>query len=173
MIPIETTRLVLLEFDYQRHLTPEYVRWLNTPETVAYSEQRHHPQSKASCQEYLDSMKAAGNHVLAIEIKNLNRHIGNIGIQYDRINGLADVSILLGDEDTRGKGYGIEAWKAVINWLSDRQEVRKITAGTMALNKPMVCLMKGAGMLPDGVRKDHYLKDGKPVDIVFYSLLVK
>jgi RimJ/RimL family protein N-acetyltransferase len=48
--------------------------------------------------------------------------------------------------------------------------MRKVTAGTMATNTGMLCIMKKAGMVEDGVRKRHFLADDREVDLIYAAL---
>ena len=169
-IPIETKRLQIVTFS-EHHLTKRYVSWLNDPEVVKYSEQRHRHHTLESCREYYESFKCSENLFLAIELKDNARHIGNMNVYMDSPNGLADIGIMLGDRSEWGKGYASEAWNAVLNYLLEDLNIRKVTAGTMACNKAMLKVMERSGMTPDGIRKRQMLvDDGKTVNLIFYAI---
>src|SRR4051812_9779295 len=81
------------------HLTERYVGWLNDPEVVKFSEQRHKTHSIESSQRYFESFIGSSNYFLAIEAADETLgHIGNISIAVDLENGVADVSILIGEK---------------------------------------------------------------------------
>ena len=88
----------------------------------------------------------------------------------DPFNNVADVSIMIGDKSYWNVGYGKEAWCALINALVNQHKIRKIEAGTMAVNRPMIGLMKASGMREEGVRRSRFLLDGKLEDAVLYGL---
>lgn len=153
------------------HLSDHYVAWLNDHTIMRFSEQRHFHHTAASCAAYLADVEKARNHLWAIEVPDEGgRHIGNISVTYDRNNGLADIGILIGAHGCRGKGYGATAWSVVLEWLKTRTSLRKITGGCLAPNKAMVRIMRGAGMIPDGTRRQHYVMDGEAVDIVYFAV---
>ena len=167
---IFTKRLRLTPFD-SHHLTQTYVNWLNDQVIMQYSEQRFQTHSLASCREYWQSYKDSPHHFWAIELTERdNWHIGNIQTYIDEPNQLAGVSILIGERNFHGKRYGEEAFRGVCKFLFEKRKIRKIAAGTMAVNAPMLKLMERLGMLDDGVRRAHYLYCGQPVDIVYKAL---
>jgi RimJ/RimL family protein N-acetyltransferase len=160
---LETARLVLEPFT-EAHLSERYVSWLNDPEVVRYSENRHREFSLASCRDYLASFNDSPNQFWALTHDRV--HIGNISAHHDLPNRTADVGILIGEKSVWGQGYGAEAWRAACDWLL-LNGVRKITAGTMEANRAMLSIFRKTGMIEDGVRKAHFLLDGTPVDCVY------
>ncbi len=166
---IRTKRLLITPFR-EKHLTQCYVGWLNDPELMSFSEHRYKMHTLDSCRTYWKSFEGTSNFFWAIEeIEVGNGHIGNINAYIDKNNLLADVGILIGVKEVQNKGYGIEAWLGVCEFLFKKAGIRKITGGTMSLNVPMVKLMHRAGMVNDGVRKKHYLVEGKEVDILYMA----
>lgn len=166
---IRTQRLLIVPFS-ESHLTDRYVSWLNNPEIVRYSEQRHRKHDIATCRAYFETMVESDNFFCAIEeICGRRNHIGNVSVTVDRPNCLADISIMIGERSAWGKGIGFEAWNAVLEALFRREGLRKVTAGTVTPNQAMIRIMKKSGMRPDGRRTAHYLIEGKSVDVVYYA----
>lgn len=162
--PLRTERLRLSPFE-QKHLTKRYVSWLNDPEVVRYSEQRHRTHSISSCQDFVKRFDTGPNHFWAIEEAESGTHIGNITTECDVPNSVADIQILLGDRTAWGRGYGAEAWAAVMRYLFETG-YRKITAGTMSENHGMRRIMEKCGMAVEGVRKAQFLLNGQTVDLI-------
>jgi RimJ/RimL family protein N-acetyltransferase len=160
-----TDNLVICPFDV-RHLTQEYVDWLNDKQVVRFSEQRHKIHSLESCSVYWQSIKNSPSILWAIETCN-NLHIGNITAHFDFSNSSADIGILIGNKTYWGKGYGCEAFSKVCEFLLSHSKIRKVTAGTMASNLGMRKIMMKSGMIEDGIRKRHFLLDGQEVDLIF------
>ena len=170
---IRTERLLITPFG-EGHLTDRYMGWLNDKELMCYSEQRHRQHTLDSCREYLRSFNDTPHYFWAIEEQRHGwGHIGNINAYVDRNNMGADIGILIGEPKAQKKGYGLEAWKRVCRFLLTDYGMRKISAGTMTANLPMIHLMERAGMIPDGIRKRHYLLEGHEVDIVHMALFRK
>lgn len=165
---IHSSRLRLVAFK-EKHLSQNYVDWLNDRELMRFSEQRHLTHTLTTCQSYAALFEGSDNFFWAIEEKQKGIHIGNITAYIDQYNSLANVSLLIGNESFRGKGYGQEAWDTALDWLLNNLKIRKITAGTMEVNKPMLKIMRRSGMRPDGVFAKHYLYEGQPVNIKYMS----
>ncbi|MBY4893450.1 GNAT family N-acetyltransferase [Rhodobacteraceae bacterium N5(2021)] len=167
MQPVLTNGPVRLVPFGDRHLTDTYVGWLNTPELVRFSEQRHRSHDLDSCRAYVASFATGPNLLWAVEDHATGSHVGNITATVNPPNGLADISILIGGGS--GQGYGFAAWSAVLDYLGSRPDLRKITGGCLAGNAAMVAIMRKAKMQPDGVRKDHFLVDGAPMDVLHFA----
>ena len=162
---IITQRLILEPFT-EKFLTERYVSWLNDPEVVKYSENRHRMHTIQSCAEYLASFAGSPHCFWAICQRSDMLHIGNVNAYVDEFNSVADMGILIGEPSSSGKGYATEAWRAVMDYLIQHRKIRKISAGAMAANIPMIKVMERCGMQPDGTRKNHFLLNSNPVDLV-------
>lgn len=147
------------------HLTARYVAWLNDPEVVRYSEQRHRHHTLESCGEYFAAQRESADYFLAIETDALG-HVGNLGVSVDRHNHLADMAIVLGERSVWGQRVATRAWSLVLRQLLDQFGFRKVTAGTMATNTAMLRLMDRTGMTVECIRPRHFLWEGKEVDMV-------
>lgn len=156
------------------HLTDRYIGWLNDPEVVRFSEQRHRHHTLATVTAYAASFDGTGHGFWAIVANDAGLgHIGNITASVDQPNGVADVGILLGDKTVWGRGYGLEAWRAVCRYLLEERGLRKVTAGTVSVNHGMVSIMRRAGMSEDGIRRRQCLIDGVAVDLVHMALFAE
>lgn len=167
---IKTDRLQITPFS-EKFLSLRYVGWLNDPEVVRYSEQRHHTHSLELCREYWKSFIGSPNYFWAVvKTGEQAEHIGNINAYVDKNNSVADIGILIGEKSVWGQGYGLEAWVAVCNYLLTDVKTRKITAGALSTNTRMLSLMNHAGMAEECRRIRHALFEGQYVDIVHYAL---
>jgi ribosomal-protein-alanine N-acetyltransferase len=167
---ITTPRLEIVPFS-EKYLTPRYVGWLNDPEVVRFSEQRHRKHTLESCRQYASSFIESPHYFWAITVIDQEfDHIGNINAYVDYNNLIADVGILIGEKRAWKQGYGLEAWSAVCDHLLNIIGMRKVHAGTMADNAQMLSLMHRAGMHEDGRRHKHYFFQGSEVDIIYAAL---
>lgn len=157
-----------------RHMTQAYVGWLQDPGLMRYSEQRHRSHDMQSCRSFVASFATSPHFLWAIEDAGQDHtHIGNITATVDPNNGLADIGLLIGAKSCQGRGYGTQAWQAVMTYLHSLPQLHKITGGCLAPNAAMVRIMQNCGMIPDGIRKNHYLVDGCPADIVYFAQWIK
>lgn len=164
-IEIQSERLKITPFT-EDHLTERYVSWLNDPELMRFSEQRHKAHTLATCREYLHSFDEGPNCFWAVVKKKSGAHIGTMTAYVNELNKVADVGVLIGDRDSHGKGYATEACRAVIGFLLREAGMRKVTMGCLDVNKPMLGVMKSLNAKPDGVRSRQALWRGREVDIV-------
>ena len=163
---ILTPRLVILPFS-REHLTDRYVSWLNDPEVVRFSNQRHTNNTIESCRNYFESFKNTPHFFWAIETRSSTKsHIGNINAYLDTRHNTADVGIVIGEKEIWGQGYGAEAWAGVCHFLIKTVGLRKVTAGTIEPNKGMQNIMNRLGMVPDGIRRKHQIFENKEVDVI-------
>jgi len=166
---IKSSRLKIVPFS-RKYLTERYVSWLNDPETMKYSEQRQKRHTIQSCYEYWKSFEGTPNNFWAIVLINQEKHIGNFTTYKDTYNNVVSTSILIGERTLCGQGYGLEAREAMFSYLFREEKVRKITSGTLSVNKAMIRLMEKSNMIEDGRRKRHCIWRGKEVDIIYAAL---
>lgn len=170
---LETPRLRITPFS-ELYLTPRYVGWLNDPEVVRFSEQRHRVHTLESCRSYWLSFSGTPHYFWAIVVTDgTPGHIGNINAYVDPENQLADVGILIGEKRSWNRGYGLEAWLAVCGYLLDTGGMRKVTAGAMAVNKGMLRIMEKSQMVADGRRIRQCVVNGEGVDVIYAALFQK
>jgi [ribosomal protein S5]-alanine N-acetyltransferase len=163
-------RLELRPFN-DSFLGEHYVGWLNDQQTVRYSEQRHHTHTIESCRAYAQSFAASPDYFWAIVADDASLgHIGNITATIDVANRVAELAILIGQPKARGQGYGLHAWQRACRFLLDDAGMRKVSAGTMEINEPMLKIMRASGMVEEGRRRRQFLVDGKAVDAVLMAL---
>ena len=163
-------QLMISEFRLE-HLSEKYLSWLNDKDVVKYSEQRHKIHSITSCKEYYLSQKKTDNLFLAIETgPGFNIHIGNIGVNIDVVNNVADVSIIIGDKNYWGKGIGLKVWNSIIMKLINDMNIRLVTAGTMEVNIPMISLMKKSNMKIETILRKRYVHNNEEIGMVVASI---
>jgi RimJ/RimL family protein N-acetyltransferase len=170
---IETSRLTLEPFT-EKLLGCGIVGWLNDPEVVRYSDNRHRRHTYETSLAYLQSFADSPNYYWAIRLKQPTQNvIGTITSYIDVTNSVADIGILVGEKGYWRGGYGTEAFAGVINWLFTRRSMRKITAGTMAIHSGMTGIMKKLCMQEEGRKTRYFLVDGREVDMVCATLFAE
>ena len=167
---IRTGRLEIIPFD-RAHITDKYINWLNDPEVVKFSSQRFRIHTKKTCEEYLETYNNTSNYFWAIIDKANNYgHIGNINAYIDINQNTADLGIIIGEKKVWGKGFGLEAWEVICEFLFNEKSIRKITAGTLSCNKGMLKIAEKSGMKKEGRRLKQEIVRGEEVDVVYFGL---
>lgn len=152
----------------ERHITPRYLSWLSDAEIVKYSEQRHHAHTFESCQHFFLSNLHAGNKFFAVEILRNDEwlHVGNTLGVVDSQNEICDMSILIGERTFQGRGIGTAAWLLSAARMFRESRIRKITAGTMRVNQPMLDIFSRTGMEIVAEIPGKFLLEGMEVDLL-------
>ncbi len=150
-------------------IQPAYVGWLNDPEVVRYSNQRFRQHTAETCHQYFASFAGSNNHFLAIVDRGTGQMIGTLTVYRNMQHQTADIGIMVGAPSSWGKGFGLEAFSLVLQWLRTQDGVRKVTAGTLACNVGMVRIMERAGMPWEATRHGQELVDGQAVDVVHHA----
>ena len=166
--PFISERLILTSFS-DEHLTEKYVSWLNDSDVVRFSEQRHLKHTKQICLKYINSFKITKNKLLVIIIKKSKKHIGNLSINIDLNNQLAEMNIIIGDKSEWGNGYGSEAWGIILDYLIKDIKIRKVIAGAMTRNEFMIKIFKKHHMTMESIKPREYLLNGEEVDLIYYA----
>lgn len=160
---------VLLKPFSTSDINDAYIGWLNDPKVVRFSNQRFLKHDRESCVRYQASFEGTDNLFMSVRRLSDDRPIGTVTAYVARHHGTVDVGIMIGDQSVWGMGYGQDAWRTMTNWLLGREDIRKLTAGTLACNFGMIKLMERSGMSLEAVRKAQEIIEGRPEDILYYA----
>jgi ribosomal-protein-alanine N-acetyltransferase len=163
---LETERLYLKALS-SKHLSLEYVRWMNDPEVYRWLESGGN-YTLESLQVFLDSIEKNPILFWAIHLKSSEKHIGNIKIDpISARHSHGEYGLLLGDRTAWGQGFAFEASKAVINYCFDGEpQLRKILLGVVRNNKSAVSLYERLGFVTEGIYKSHAFHEGVYCDVL-------
>lgn len=158
----------------ENDLEGNYVAWLNNADVCRYNSHHVFPYTRDAAKAYIQGASTSRTMlVLAIVLKNKDRHIGNISLQnINHINRSAEFAILVGEKDCWGKGYSKEAAQLVIEHGLNELNLNRIYCGTMADNAPMQKLAKYLGMKEEGRRRSAAFKSGKFIDVIEFGILM-
>lgn len=166
---IRTERLALLPY-HAGLVCDRHVQWLNDPDIMQYSEQRHIRHTLESVHSYVNEFNSSPHMFMwGIYTSKPNVLIGTITARLDYPNNVANVGILVGEKTEQGKGYGQEAWDGVVDWLLHTRKVRKVEAGCMAGNHAMRKIALKSGMHADGRRTFQFIVNGRAVSLLYYA----
>ena len=127
-------------------------------------------QSVASVEKALRRYEEGKCYRFCIALKESDALIGVMeALRFDEVNGSCPFAYMLG-QDFWGRGYGTEALNAVLDFLFTRMDIQRVEADHMAGNPASGAVMRKAGMLPCGIEKHKYEKDGIRHDAVLYAI---
>lgn len=169
---IEGKRLVL------RGLLPEdadgnYPNWLNDPLVCAANSHGLFPYTREEARTFInDSRNRRDALILAVELRDGQRHIGNIALQnIHPIYRKAEFAILLGEADCWGQGYGLEAGLLLCRHGFDNLNLHRIECGTFSNNVGMQKLALALGMEEEGRRREACFAGGAYRDILEFGII--
>lgn len=162
---IITPRLVLRLHNRQSETMLNEVRWLNNPEITKFSEQRHKRHTIDTQIEYLNALAP---YDAFYQVWFGEQHIGGVTIFFDPYNLTADMGIMIGE--MQGQGFGKEAWEGAMNALfKSNTRLRKVTAGCMAANAPMMAICRRTGMTQEALVPKHFYYNSRPCDLILFG----
>lgn len=137
---------------------PIYVKWLND-KTV--SENLGLDTKVTTLEGEKEWLKRSQNQYnFAIVLKKDDKLIGNISFgDVDLIHRNAMLQIFIGDEENRGKGYGKEAIKLLLEYGFNNLNLNNIMLNVYSFNKRAIKVYESLGFKKFGTRhKSHYFK---------------
>ncbi len=150
--------------------TDDYLSWLNDPAVLRYRAPKAYPTTRAQLKAWIESLPSRGDVVLAIRMKDGDRHIGNISLNTIQwVHRSAELSIMIGAKDVWGKGIGTEAIGLLTEHGFNSMGMNRLWAESP--NPGFNKAMKKLGWVREGVKRQAFLLDGGYTDFVCWSLL--
>ncbi len=155
------------------HDLSTYETWLNDQETTLFMGSGKFPVTIGELKSYIDAYnKSKDGILLGIFVKKSSRHIGNITLlSIDWRNRHAEVGIIIGDKEARGKGYAAEAIRLVVAHAFDRLNLHKLYAGMIEGNDASRFAFKKVGFKEEAVLKEHFYHKGRYLDCYRLGLI--
>lgn len=152
-------------------INDKYCSWLNDLEVNQYMQSRYSPWNIEKMKSYIDSLSKY-EYIFAICQIDTDEHIGNIKIgPVDWINRKAEISILLGEKDKWGKGYGSEAIALMNTYAFETLSLHKLTAGCYVSNIGSKNIFMKNGYKEEGVLRQHIAFCGRYEDALTFGIL--
>lgn len=150
-----------------------YPTWFNDAEVCRGNSHHVFPYRPEEARAYIEeSARRRDRLVLAVVLRDGERHIGNIALQgIHPVYRSAEFSIVIGDRGAWGKGYSSEAAELICRHGFTALNLHRIGCGTFADNLAMQRLAARLGMREEGRRREAAYKDGRYVDVIEYGVL--
>jgi RimJ/RimL family protein N-acetyltransferase len=153
-------------------LTAAYLGWLNDPEVNRFSNRRDRRFTQDDMRAYVAAANASPDRLLlGIFLRETGAHVGNIGLYlFDRENGLAEISNLLGERSSWGRGIVVDAAKHLIHLGFRRLGVHKFVMGNLAPHRASTFKSTSLGAKLEGRRRRHVRCGDEYVDVLEFGL---
>jgi RimJ/RimL family protein N-acetyltransferase len=135
-------------------------RWLDDPELRAWIGVRS-PLSEREAAEWFESVD--GEH---------DRVVGEAGLlRMDPVWRTTDMTVIVGEPEARGKGYGTEAGRLLLDFAFQYMGFHRVAIGVVGFHEPALRFWERLGFRREGVQREGYLLDGAFHDFVMMSIL--
>lgn len=83
----------------------------------------------------------------------------------------ADMAIGIGEPAYRGKGYGSEALRLILDYAFSEVGLYRVGLTVMEYNSAAIKSYERAGFVREGAKRKAVLRDGNRYDLVYYGIL--
>ncbi len=174
MFKFDGKQVSIREFTDKEIGNEAYYEWLRDYSVVRniYRMEYLKPISKKLIHDYLSNVLSSPNDsMFAIYTLPDDKFIGTLKIGHiDWRSGICDLGIMIGDPESRGKGYSNEAVILGCDYVFRILSLRKIAGGTYADNIPMIKAFLNAGFIEEGRKRMELLVEGKYLDHLLFGL---
>lgn len=149
----------------------QYTRWLNDLEVTRYLGQAAKCFSLESEKKALERLVSEG-HNYAVVLKDEDRLIGNASIfDIQQVHQRAEIGLFIGDCTDRGKGYGQETVKLLVNYGFEYLNINNIMLKVFSGNTTAINTYKKCGFREMGRRTKCYFVENKWHDELYMEIL--
>ena len=144
----------------------DYMKWLNDQETTLFMGSGKSLVSMDELKIYIDNYNnSKAGMLLGIFLKKTSKHLGNITLhQIDWKDRYAEIGIIIGDKNSRGKGYATEAIGLIVKHAFNKLNLRKLYTGMVKGNEASKRAFEKIGFKVEGVLREHFYLNGKYLD---------
>jgi RimJ/RimL family protein N-acetyltransferase len=175
---IATPRLILKKHSIANYLNLN--KWENDQELLYFNDCQPTDRLEMSLEEskkFVEDLVFGDSKTMihyAIHKKKDDSFIGYGIIAFiDCFNGSCKLSIVIGEKNEWGQGYGKEALQCVIHFCFETLNMNRIGADIYGFNKRSIRLFKSLGFKREGVIREAVKKDSKYKDEFIFGLLKK
>jgi RimJ/RimL family protein N-acetyltransferase len=174
MLKFDGKHVSIREFTEKELSDESYYEWLRSYSVVRniYRMEYLKPISKDAIQIYVNALLSSPNDsMFAIYLLSSDKFIGTLKIGHiDWRSGVCDLGIMIGDAESRGKGYSKDAVILGCDYAFKILSLRKVTAGAFADNIPMIKTFTNVGFVEEGRKRRELLVGGEYLDHVLLGL---
>ena len=149
----------------------QYTKWLNDHDVADHLGQYRQMISLDNERKALERLSSEG-HNYAIILKDTDTLIGNISLMdIEHIHRRATLGLFIGDAEQRGKGYGTEAIRMILQYGFDILNLHNIMLLVHADNPSGLACYKKVGFTEVGRRREARIKNGRHIDLIYMDIL--
>lgn len=148
-------------------------RWFNDPVTTYYMFTGQRPMTLEQIENLMTSDTSSPHNVIFIVVdKKSKKAIGLVGLyEINHTARKAEMRIIIGDGNFRGKGYGSEIVQLINYYGFDRLNLNRIYLGFTSENKGGEKAYKNAGYVYEGTLKQDIYRNSQYYDSTRMAIL--
>ncbi len=160
-------------------LRPEYAedfsRWQNDPAvTVPLGDEAHTPWPLAATAAGIENAISRGEHVFGVVDRAGDRLIGRVLLfNVNLVDRTAMCGIFIGEADYRGRGYGAEALRLLLDYAFNLLNLQSVMLGVLEFNTPALRCYEKVGFRPIGRRRQARTIAGRSYDEIYMDILAE
>ncbi len=174
--PVGDAPFLMGENVYLRSLEPEDLpllrQWINDPQIRSLTGEAT-PSGSVATQEYFERLQHDRDRIwFVIALCETGRVIGECGLlrMFSPWRN-TDLSIILGEKDTWGKGYGTEAILLLLDYAFGYLGMHRVSIGVVGFNEHALRFYEKIGFRREGIQRDGYYYNHTFSDFVMMSML--
>ncbi len=147
-------------------------KWANDPEIRRLTAEVE-PMSQARAEEFLEKVHKDLDRVwFIICLRESGRAIGEAGLlRMFHPWRTTDLSIIIGEKDAWGRGYGTEAILLLLDYAFGYLGFHRVSVGVVGFNGRAVRFYQKVGFRKEGLQREGYYYDHQYHDFVMMSIL--
>lgn len=160
--------------EYRKEDIPIRINYINDPEICKnLTPDIPYPVTLHEEEKWFQSINTlSDSYKFAIETLEDKQFIGGCSINgVDWKNSVATVGIFIGDKDYRGKGYGSDAMRVLMDFIFMQMNINKIRLTVYSYNESAIKCYERCGYKIEGTLRQEIYRDGKYYDKLYMGLL--
>jgi diamine N-acetyltransferase len=148
------------------------LRWINERDLVLLSAP-YRPVDEAAHREWFDSIRRRSDvAIFGIRERDGGRLVGSCQLlNINQTHRKAELQIRIGATEARGRGYGKEAVKLLLDFAFKDLNLHRVELTVLADNEPAVRLYESAGFVREGTLRQAAYIDGRYVDLILMGII--
>lgn len=138
-----------------------------------YDSMPAYPKTEKQIQERIkESQEDDNTFIFAIRSRHDDKIVGLLeldGISWP--HGTSFLSIGIGEESNRGRGYGKEAMRLALRFAFDELNLYHLSLTVFSYNEAAIALYEQLGFRREGTFREHLRRDGQRYDMHLYGIL--
>lgn len=149
--------------------------WVNNQQATQYlSPIFWFPQSENATTDFMNRAMNAGPNAAYFVVADVKdqSYIGQADLfEINWRTRVAEVGIVMGDEAKRGKGFGTEAMKLLLDYAFGVLGLERVQLDVYAENKRAIRCYEKAGYIMEGTRRHAAVVHGKPANVHMMAVI--